>query len=279
MRIAGIPRSPEHSPNMSDKDMLLLREISEKLREKGHTVEIPDNSNALEGYDAIFHMSRSAETLSRLAECEKRGIPVTNATAGVRNCSRKNFMEILRRNGIRQPAYSTVTPSTDTTTLKYPGWMKKSEGWSSHIDDVQFVASPEEADKALQRLAARGCDTAIYSEHVKGDLIKFYGVCGTDFFRHHYPDPETTKFGLERINGKAARHPFDHNLLKRMTFRAAQALQTEVFGGDCIVTPEGEIYIIDMNDFPSFSAYRQEAAEAIAHAIENPTSGNERIRP
>ena len=35
MRIAGIPRNPEHSPNMSDKDMLLLREISEKLREKG----------------------------------------------------------------------------------------------------------------------------------------------------------------------------------------------------------------------------------------------------
>lgn len=279
MRIAGIPRNPEHSPNMSDKDMKLFCEISERLKERGHTVEIFNNGNIDSGCDAVFHMSRTIETLTRLSECEKRGISVVNPSNGVKNCSRKIFMEIFRSNGIKQPPYSIVTHSTDTTKLKYPGWLKKSEGWSSHIDDVQFVASPQEADKALQRLAARGYSEAIYCEHIKGDLVKFYGVCGTDFFRHHYPDPETTKFGLERINGKAVKHPFDHRRLQQTAFLAAEKLQISVFGGDCIVAPDGEIYIIDMNDFPSFSAYRKEAAEAIVGIIEKTTPRNERIRP
>ena len=279
MRIAGIPRNPEHSPNMSDKDMKLFCEISERLKERGHSVKIVDNDNIDGVYDAIFHMSRTDETLQKLSDCEKRGISVINSPNGVKNSSRKTFMEIFGSNDIKQPPYYVVTRSTDTTKLKYPGWLKKSEGWSAHIDDVQFVASPQEADEALQRLSARGHSEAIYCEHIKGDLIKFYGVRGTEFFRHHYPDPEITKFGLERINGRAEKHPFDHKQLQQTAFQAAEALQIDVFGGDCIVTPDGEIYIIDMNDFPSFSAYREEAAEAIAGIIEKRAERNERIRP
>ena len=37
---------------------------------------------------------------------------------------------------------------------------------------------------------------------------------------------------------------------------AAKAVKVEVFGGDAIVTPDGKIYIIDINSWPSFARVR-----------------------
>jgi hypothetical protein len=44
----------------------------------------------------------------------------------------------------------------------------------------------------------------------------------------------------------------------------AAAVGLQVYGGDCIVTVDGAWYMIDFNDWPSFSRCREEAAEAIA---------------
>ena len=44
----------------------------------------------------------------------------------------------------------------------------------------------------------------------------------------------------------------------------AQALELEVWGGDAIVTPAGEIFVIDVNAWPSFALFRDEAADHIA---------------
>jgi hypothetical protein len=46
--------------------------------------------------------------------------------------------------------------------------------------------------------------------------------------------------------------------------RAAAALGLEIYGGDCIVTRAGEIVLIDLNAWPSFALFREEAASAIA---------------
>jgi hypothetical protein len=102
-----------------------------------------------------------------------------------------------------------------------------------------------------------------------GDIIKFYGV-GNRYFHYSYPDPEKSKFGLERINGKAQHHPFDLERLKETIFKAAETLEIDIYGGDCIVNAQGEFFIIDFNDFPSFSAVRNEAAKEIsAHIMES----------
>lgn len=269
MKIAGIPRNPENSPNMSDKDMRLFHEIAEELRESGHTVTLLDESDEIpDDCDAIFHMSRTAATLDRLTKCEAKGIFVTNPAEGVRNCSRREFVEILQRNSIRQPKYTLIDVAADKErNLQFPGWLKNSIGWSCKADDVQFVATAEEYARALDALAANGHSEAIFCEHIKGDIVKFYAIRGEEFFRYHYPDPSATKFGLERINGEAQRHKFDAEQLRETALQAAEAMNINIFGGDCIITAEGEIYIIDINDFPSFSAYRSEAAKAIASSI------------
>ena len=61
--------------------------------------------------------------------------------------------------------------------------------------------------------------------------------------------------------------------LKSIALLAARSIGVEIFGGDAIITPEGSIYIIDINDFPSFSAVRHEAAQAISNLIK--TKSNE----
>jgi glutathione synthase/RimK-type ligase-like ATP-grasp enzyme len=46
--------------------------------------------------------------------------------------------------------------------------------------------------------------------------------------------------------------------------QAASALGLEIYGGDAIVSEGGAMTIIDLNAWPSFALYREEAAERIA---------------
>jgi len=114
----------------------------------------------------------------------------------------------------------------------------------------------------------RGIPSAVLNEHLKGDLIKFYGVKNTDFFYWFYPnDLNHSKFGLEAVNGKAQGIPFDENYLKQICTKAADVLDIYIYGGDCVVDKSGNIFIIDFNDWPSFSPCRAEAAPYIAQCI------------
>ena len=101
-----------------------------------------------------------------------------------------------------------------------------------------------------------------------GDLVKFYGVQGTPFFHWFYPyDLGHSKYGHEEINGKSQGIEFDIERMKHICQDAADVLDVKIYGGDCIISPEGEIYIIDFNDWPSFAPCRDEAAPHIAKSI------------
>ena len=269
MKIAGIPRNPVNSPNMSLKDMSLFNEIITRLKSNGHIVDILDEKeNIAQDYDAIFHMSRTTKTLKQLAACEAKGIYVINPANGVLNCSREKVIDILDKNQIQQPLHVKITSNTNISMLKLPGWLKKGEGWSCCTDDVIHVTTKDEVLKGISSFLKRGCKNIIYSEHITGDLIKFYGIRKNSFFKWHYPEINSTKFGLEKINGLPQKLNFDENKLQKIAFKAAEALNIYIFGGDCIVTNNGEIYIIDINDFPSFSKYRNDAAKSIVLSIQ-----------
>ena len=52
-----------------------------------------------------------------------------------------------------------------------------------------------------------------------------------------------------------------------MMDQAASTIQLDIYGGDCIIQPDGRPVLIDLNDWPSFSRCRDEAAQAIAERI------------
>ena len=48
---------------------------------------------------------------------------------------------------------------------------------------------------------------------------------------------------------------------------SADILGLDVYGGDAIISPDGSISMIDMNDWPSFAPVRDEAKKHIANLI------------
>ena len=268
MRIAIIARDAADSPNMTVNDAAILEMTAQELRDAGTEVVMIDNGTIPRGTDIVCTMSRKAETLERLKEAEEQGVIVVNSTAAIGNCSRRCFMRILEEAEIPQPSFCEVRDEKEFTGLHFPAWIKHSEGWSRHKNDVCFAKDAQQAAEAFRQMRARGIDTCIHCNHIEGDIIKFYGV-GHRYFHYSYPSPEKSKFGLEKINGVPNHHPFNPDKLKEIVFTAAKAIGLDIYGGDCIINSKGEISVIDINDFPSFSAVRNEAAKEIATYILN----------
>ena len=269
IKIATIARNPIDSPNMTANDAAILERVTTLLKEQGaDVVNIGQGEEIPHDAQVVCTMSRTANTIEQLKRAEEHGIIVMNSTTAVENCSRKRFMEILRSYGIPQPAYSIVDSTAVPSNACYPCWIKKADGWSNHKDDVCYAQNEAEAKCAIEKMAQRGVKKCIIMQHCPGDIVKFYGIADRLF---HYTYPEGGKFGHEEINGAPRHYAFDATALKGIAQRAAQAIGLEIYGGDAIITPQGDIFIIDINDFPSFTAIRETAAAEIAGLIMSKT--------
>ena len=222
----------------------------------------------------IFTMARSKEVVEKLKEYENRGAVVVNSGYGISNCTREQMTRLLVDNNIPHPR-SIITPTKDhhiAQRLKEEGmdncWIKRGDFHAIHREDVTYVRHIEEAEGILSEYALRGIPNAVINEHLVGDLVKFYGVAGSDFFYWFYPfNMNHSKFGHEQINGKATGIAFSVEDMHAICERSAQVLKVKIYGGDCIISPEGEIRIIDFNDWPSFAPCRDQAAPHIARCI------------
>ena len=113
-----------------------------------------------------------------------------------------------------------------------------------HKEDVTFCNSIEEGNSLLREFAFRGIESAAISVHLIGDLVKFYGVRGTNFFYWFYPyNFNHSKFGHESINGETHNYSFQESMLKLVSNHAAESLGIYIYGGDAIISPEGHIDI------------------------------------
>ena len=147
-------------------------------------------------------------------------------------------------------------------------WIKRGDFHAMHKEDVSFCRHPQEAQEVLQEYFLRGIKRAVINVHLDGDLIKFYGVHGTDFFFWFYPfEAGHSKYGAEAINGPSQGIKFDENYLRKICSDAAEILDVQIYGGDCIIDADGSIRIIDFNDWPSFAPCREQAAPYIAKSI------------
>lgn len=276
-KIAGIVRGNCYSPNHVGNDAAVFNETIRHLELAGYEVityteEDVLNREVLE--PVIFTMARSKEVVEKLKEYENRGAVVVNSGYGISNCTREQMTRLLVDNNIPHPR-SIITSTKDhhiAQRLKEEGmdncWIKRGDFHAIHREDVTYVRHIEEAEGILSEYALRGIPNAVINEHLVGDLVKFYGVAGSDFFYWFYPfNMNHSKFGHEQINGKATGIAFSVEDMHAICERSAQVLKVKIYGGDCIISPEGEIRIIDFNDWPSFAPCRDQAAPHIARCI------------
>lgn len=276
IEIAGIMRAGAYSPNHIGNDAAIFNAAAEQLRKRGYVVNIYSeeqfNANDVKE-DVILNMCREQASIVKLQKLEDEGKLVINSGYGIENCTRERMTRILLGSGIPYPDSLIVnTDEAIKPQLKKSGfqscWIKRGDFHAMHKEDVSYVRHPEEAQEVLQEYFLRGIKRAVINVHLVGDLVKFYGVKGTPFFYWFYPfDEGHSKYGYEAINGKSKGIKFDEKEMKKICQRAAEELNVDIYGGDCIVSPDGEMRIIDFNDWPSFAPCRTEATPHIAKSV------------
>lgn len=276
IRIAAVKRAGAFSPNHIGNDTAILNLVADQLRKRGCEVRVYSEEELVEGAvleRIVINMCREHRSLEKLQQMEEEGRLVINSGYGIENCTRERMTRILVGSHIPYPESLIVnTDEAVRDRLVKSGysrcWIKRGDFHTMHKEDVSFVRHAEEAQEVLQEYFLRGIRRAVVSKHLEGDLIKFYGIIGSPFFYWFYPfEEDYSKYGAEKINGHVHNLPFAENRLKTLCKEAAGALGVKIYGGDCIVSENGDIRIIDLNDWPSFAPCRAEAAPYIAKAI------------
>ena len=278
IKIAGIMRAGAYSPNHIGNDAAIFNAMADQLRKRGCEVNVYSEEQFNAGdvkEEIIVNMCREQRSIERLQQLENEGRLVINSGYGIENCTRERMTRILVGSNIPYPESLIVnTDEVVKGALKKAGftqcWIKRGDFHAMHKEDVSYVRHPEEAQEVLQEYFLRGIKRAVINVHLVGDLIKFYGVQGTPFFFWFYPfDMGHSKYGHEAINGKSQGLEVDKEKMRAICQNASEVLDVKIYGGDCIVSPEGDIRIIDFNDWPSFAPCRTEAAPHIAKCILN----------
>lgn len=268
IKIAAVMRAGIYSPNHIGNDAAILNLTADQLRKRGCTVSIYSEEQLSAGTvteDIIINMCRERRSIDLLQQAEDDGKLVINSGYAIENCIRERLTRILVGSNIPYP--DTLVVDTNMVVrdrLRQSGitrcWIKRADFHVQHKEDVSYVRTPEEAQELVQEYFLRGISRAAIQRHIDGELIQFYAVAGTPFFFWFFPMHPSQKMTPE------TRDQYEEPL-KRMTSRAAQELGLTVYGGECILTPEGKISIIDFNDWPSFAACRPQASVAIAKAV------------
>ena len=269
-------RAGAFSPNHIGNDAAIFNLVSDQLRKRGCAVTTYSEEQLIAGQvkeQIIVNMWREQRSIAKLQELEDAGHLVINSGYGIENCTRERMTRILVGCGVPYPESLIVNTDEGIRDQLVKAkmsqcWIKRGDFHAMHKEDVSYVRHPEEAQEVLQEYFLRGIKRAVINRHLEGDLIKFYGVRDSSFFFWFYPfDAGHSKYGHEAINGRSQGLPFDNDKLKAICQKASEVLDVDIYGGDCIVSPQGDIRIIDFNDWPSFAPCRNEAAPHIAKAI------------
>jgi len=257
--ILGIYRERVFSPGKVRDDAAILDETLEELSSMGFRVDAV-RAEALNGSvprpSRVLTMAQSPRVLALTESWVSRGTRVVNSVDSIRTCYRKPLSLALERAGLPVPSSRIVPLGEAREEIRLspfnPVWLKRGDVHAVREGDVVSVSSREELSRALQHFHRHNVGEILVQSHVEGPVVKFYGVGRGDYFVAFLAstgEDVTTK--VTEALGPVAQ-------------RAAEAVGLEVYGGDAVLTGNGSVALIDLNDWPSFSRCRRSAAGKIA---------------
>lgn len=290
-RILAVRRAHPFSPSRVEADAAILGEVEACFAEDGYEVmEVEEDDFAsmptseIRRFGKVFHMARRMATLHKLSMLD---VPVVNRPQSVMCVSKSREMtfSMLQQADVPLPRWWAYDPEEDemfqcepALQELLPGWVKAMRTDGVRAGDVTLVTTSLEADSRVMELAAQSVPDIVVMQHVEGDLLKVYVVMsaadsddGGMFLQTFYPQENGySKFGISELyNTPLARNRFRQERLKEIARRIGAVLRLEVFGFDAIVEPDGNIVVIDVNDWPSFSVCRNASANAIRHLYDS----------
>jgi glutathione synthase/RimK-type ligase-like ATP-grasp enzyme len=259
--VLGIYREQIYSPGKVREDAAILDATLLELSHLGYEV-IALQSEALDRLSirpaCTLTMVKSGQTLNILEGWEKNGTRIINSVRSVRNCYRKPLMNFLSEARVPIPPSQMIPLEEVVKRISFgsstPYWLKR---WDIHAveqGDVAKVTSKEELIRALHHFRYRKIEEILVQEHLEGNVIKFYGVGGGQYFSAF----------LASSGDEVTSEMKQLSIIAR---RSAEVVGLEIYGGDAIMTRQGGVTLIDLNDWPSFSRCCEPGAKAIAKYI------------
>ncbi len=219
-------------------------------------------------------MCQGSLAAEQLMPLELDGAVVVNRPSSALNCHRHRLVKRLADSTVPFPRtliHASSAPLPPTAQLKalcpdhQRVWIKRGDVHAERPEDVVATSLEQVAD-TLRGFTRRGIPWVALQEHVPGPVVKFYGVTDGRFFNW---------YGSE-AGFSGARPAIDENRLKALAFEAAAILGLEVFGGDVAFPEPDRPVLIDINDWPSFAPFRDDAAQAIAAYITHRVANGKR---
>ena len=189
LTIAGIRRENQFSPNHIGNDAAIFSLTVQHLRNLGCEVnEYIESDLIVRDFTepAIFNMVRNWTSIHKLQQMEDQGYTVINSGYGIENCTREKMTRLLMSNNISHPA-SLILPTDEdpTEALEKAGffnsWIKRGDFHAIHRKTSPTIIR-KKPKLILKEICYPWHQNAVINEHLVGDLVKFYGVTGTDFF-------------------------------------------------------------------------------------------------
>jgi hypothetical protein len=274
MQFLGIYREPDYSPGRHlSNDAKILRLVGRALERYGVKVTLAtlDEARGLRKQaDLIFSMCQGPAGIAEMEAWKNEGLLILNDPLAARRTYRNYICapEHQRELGFpKSEVLSTNAGAADLERCDYyfdgspitkfgddgrkGGWLKRADVHAMQTGDVVRVTSLQDLRKSLAEFHSRGLMQAVLQEHCEGDEVKFYAVRGGRLFWPFYPR-------------ESEGHPFEEKVLATLAAMAAESIDLGIYGGDAIISPDGKITLIDLNDWPSFAPCRGAAASAIA---------------
>lgn len=253
-RYCLIYRATEYSPNGNvPKDAAVLESVGDCLVSNNASVQYCHEEELQQWMDqgrlsdvqCVVSMARRWKSLLLLQQMERNGIRVLNRPSAVQVTvqSRSTTLELLQAAGLPVVPFWSYEPSEDQMfqcepelQQFLPGWVKAMHPQGVTPGDVQRVETPLQADSRVLELASNGYTDIIVTRHLEGELVKVYAAGDQCWPGGQYAE---------------------------LMQQVGSVLGLDIFGVDLILTVDGP-FIIDVNDFPSFSCCREEASVTIA---------------
>lgn len=253
----AVAREAVYSPGKVEQDRAILEAVAARLS-ADHAVRVVDAEEPFEDPTPptiVFAMCQGPLALGRIRRWEQAGVRVVNSGNAIANCHRSRMLEAFEFRHIPHPPSILVSTDGDIDPPDWTNgsfWLKRGDVHATRPDDVVLVHDWTRARGVLRDYRRRGIAQALMQQHVEGDTLKFYAV-NEGFF--HW---------LSLSGESVVLNPQEEQSMAALARRGADALELEVYGGDCIRDAQGGLWLIDLNDWPSYGSCRTRAADAIA---------------
>lgn len=258
--LLGVYRERIFSPGKIRQDADILESTLTELSRRGYKTSAAEAGNLERAKPpaCVLSMAQSDTALHILESWQKRGTRIINSVTSVRNSYRKPLISLLAKANFPIPPSQILPLEAVERRISFGAWtaywLKRGDVHATRPKDVLRVTSKEELARAIDCFHRHKIREVLVQEHVEGETVKFYGVGSGEYFR-----------AFRSSSGEEITSQMEH--LAVLASKSAETVGLEIYGGDAILTEKGEVVLIDLNDWPSFSRCCHSAAKSIAKYI------------